>query len=66
MFRRNGDGGTFTIWCLGIAIHCKILPLLLPRDIPDLGTVAFVIVSENVFPLKKNIMRPHSGKTSEE
>ncbi|XP_071946017.1 uncharacterized protein [Antedon mediterranea] len=61
----SSDGGIFSRMQLKIALEENTLgippPKVLP-DMPELGPVPHVIVGDEAFPLKTNVMRPYPGK----
>lgn len=60
-FGRNSDGGIFANSNLGRALNEERLNLPDPEPLdqaPDLGDMPYVIVGDEAFPLKPNLMRP--------
>lgn len=64
-YGRNSDGGIFTNSNFGQAMAQNTLKL--PEDAPlpgaeQLGTLPYVVVADEAFPLKRNMMRPFPGR----
>ena len=64
-YGRNSDGGIFTNSNLGQAMSRNTL--MLPEDAPlpeaeHLGALPYVVIADEAFPLKKNLMRPFPGR----
>lgn len=62
---RNSDGGVFAHSIMGKAILTSTINF--PEDsplpkAPHLGKVPYVVVGDEAFPLRSNIMRPYPGK----
>ena len=59
---RNSDGGVFANCSLGQALRNETLQLPPPSVLPnaaDIGTVPYVMVGDEAFPLQVNLMRPY-------
>ena len=61
-FGHNSDGGIFSNSNMGIALDEGRLHIPNDEPLPDapqLGDIPYVIVADEAFPLKKNLMRPY-------
>ena len=60
----NSDGGIFANCALGKALNGNLLDLPLAKFLPkapELGPIPHVIVGDEAFPLKTNLLRPYPG-----
>ena len=64
-YGRNSDGGIFANSNLGQAMANNTLNLPEDASLPEaeqLGALPYVVVADEAFPLKRNILRPFPGK----
>ena len=61
----QSDGGIFALSALGKALQREQLSIPPPKTLPgtpELGSVPHVIVGDEAFPLRCNLMRPYTGQ----
>jgi len=61
----QSDGGIFAKTELGRALDCNELQLPADKPLPaaaELGCLPHVIVGDEAFPMKRNLMRPYPGR----
>ena len=64
-FGRNSDGGVFSRCTMGKKIAGKRFRFPPPEPLPnfeDLGSLPYVVIGNEVFPLLKNLFRPYPGR----
>lgn len=64
-YGRKSDGGIFTHSNFGKALMANRLSVPPPRVLPGadhIGTMSYVIVGDEAFPLEEHIMRPYPGR----
>ena len=61
---RQSDGGVFSNSCFGQAIEAGHLPLPKPCPLPGTSQpdLPYVVVADEAFPLKINLLRPYPGR----
>ena len=68
-YGRNSDGGTLSVSAFGTALRQNTLGI--PADSPlpgaeHLGPMPHVLLADEAFPLRRNIMRPYPGHNTGE
>lgn len=64
-FGRNSDGGIFANSAMGKGITKGLLNFPVDQPLPEaenLGSVPYIVVGDEAFPLHRRIMRPYPGK----
>ena len=61
-YGRTADGGAFHNSPLAAAMASNTLQMPCPENVPGLGSLPYVIVADDAFPLKPYIMKPYASR----